>query len=101
MQTVIAPHGGGSGGGSGGGGANVSWILGHLGYAYGVSGKRPHALKTLRKLEKRAERSCVSSYAFALIHMGLDNRAQALQMIQRTCEDRNEMLGFPKTHSGI
>ncbi|MDX6443791.1 MAG: hypothetical protein QOH71_865 [Blastocatellia bacterium] len=76
--------------------ANVSWTLGHLGYAYGVTGKRRLALKILRELEKKAERSYVSPYAFALIHLGLDNRPQALQMIQRTCEDRNEMLGFLK-----
>lgn len=57
---------------------------------------RQHALKTLRELEDRAERSGVSHYALALIHTGLDNRPQALQLIQRTCEDRNEMLGFLK-----
>lgn len=76
--------------------ADVPWTLGYLGYAYGVSEQRRHALKVLTELENRSERAHVSPYALALVHAGLDQKDQALRLLQRTCEDRNEMLGFIK-----
>ena len=76
--------------------ADVPWTLGYLGYAYGVSGKRRQALTVLADLEQRSGRVYVSPYALALIHAGLDHKEQALRLLDRTCEDRNEMLGFVK-----
>jgi tetratricopeptide (TPR) repeat protein len=77
--------------------ADVPWTLGYLGYAHGVSGRRREALKILTVLKKRSQRSYVSPYAIALIHAGLSQKEQALQSLERTYEDRNEMMGFVNT----
>lgn len=69
---------------------------GYLGYAYGVSGKPRRALKILAELERRSESAYVSPYALALVHAGLHHSEQALRLLERTCEDRNEMVGFVK-----
>ena len=74
--------------------ADVPWALGYLGYAYGVSGRQRQALRALSELEKRSERVYVSSHALALIYAGLGRKERALEHIMKTCEERNEMMGF-------
>jgi len=77
--------------------ADIPWTLGYLGYAYGVSGRRRQALKVLGQLKQQSERAYSSSYPFALVHNGLGHKEEALQFLEKTFEDRNEMLGFVKT----
>ena len=74
--------------------ADVPWALGYLGYAYGVSGRQRQALRVLSELEKRSEKIYVSPYALALIYAGLGRKERALEHIMKTCEERNEMMGF-------
>ncbi len=74
--------------------ADIPWALGYLGYAYGVSGRQRQALRVLSQLEKRSERTYVSSHALALIYAGLGRKERALELIMKTCEERNEMMGF-------
>ena len=77
--------------------ADIPWTLGYLGYAYGVSGRRRQALKVLGQLKQQSERAYGSPYAFALVHNGLGHKEEALQFLEKTFEDRNEMPGFVKT----
>jgi DNA-binding winged helix-turn-helix (wHTH) protein len=77
--------------------ADVPLTLGHLGYAYGVSGNRAAALQILTRLKSRLQRGYVSPYAIALVHTGLSQKEQALRALRKTCEDRNEIVGFIKT----
>ena len=74
--------------------ADIPWALGYLGYAYGLSGRQRQALRVLSELEKRSERIYVSSHALALIYAGLGRKERALEHIMKTCEERNEMMGF-------
>jgi DNA-binding winged helix-turn-helix (wHTH) protein/Flp pilus assembly protein TadD len=74
--------------------ASVPWTLGYLGYGYAVSGKRRAALKILTDLENRSRLAYVSPYSLALIYAGLGHGEQALTLLEKTEEDRNEMFGF-------
>jgi DNA-binding winged helix-turn-helix (wHTH) protein/Tfp pilus assembly protein PilF len=71
-----------------------AWVLGWLGHAYAVSRKRRHAARILTLLTERSQRAYVSPYAIALIHIGLGQTEQALQYIEKTYADGNEMWGF-------
>ena len=53
-------------------------LIGHLGLAYGLSGKPAEARKTLAELKTLADREYVSSSAIALVYMGLGDKAEAL-----------------------
>jgi DNA-binding winged helix-turn-helix (wHTH) protein/Flp pilus assembly protein TadD len=74
--------------------ADIPWTLGYLGYAYGVSGERQQAVDLLSELTERSKEAYVPPYNFALICAGVGDKEQALPWVQRTCEDRNELLGF-------
>lgn len=74
--------------------ADIPWVLGYLGYVYGISGRRRQASRVLTELEKRAGQDYVSPFAIALVHTGLGQKELALDALQETYEDRNEMLGF-------
>jgi tetratricopeptide (TPR) repeat protein len=77
--------------------ADLPFTLGYLGYAYGISGKRRHALMVLTELENRTAQAYVSPYAMALVHTGLGQKEQALKSLANVYEDRNEMVGLVKT----
>jgi tetratricopeptide (TPR) repeat protein len=77
--------------------AHVSWTLGYLGHAYGISGQRQQAFDLLFELAQRSEQSYVSPYSLALIHAGLGDKERALLCLKAAYEHRNEMFGFVKT----
>jgi DNA-binding winged helix-turn-helix (wHTH) protein/Flp pilus assembly protein TadD len=77
--------------------AHVSWTLGYLGYAYGISGQRQQAFDLLFELAQRSKQSYVSPYSLALIHAGLGDKERAVLCLKAAYEDRNEMFGFVKT----
>jgi DNA-binding winged helix-turn-helix (wHTH) protein/Flp pilus assembly protein TadD len=77
--------------------AHVSWTLGYLGYACGISGQRQRAFDLLFELAQRSRQNYVSPYTLALIHAGLGDKEQALLCLENAYEDRNEMFGFVKT----
>jgi len=74
--------------------ADVPWALGYLGYAYGVSGRQRQALRVLSQLKNHPEKTYVSPHALALIYAGLGRKERAVEHIMKTCEERNEMMGF-------
>ena len=74
--------------------SDTEWTLGYLGYAYGISGRLRQALKFVRQLEQQPEGAYISPFAIALVHNGLRHKEQALRWIEKTYEDRNEMLSF-------
>ena len=62
--------------------------LGQLGNAYAVSGKTAEALKILDQLEQISRHRYVAAYSFALVHLGLGHKDEALRWLEKSYEDR-------------
>lgn len=73
---------------------NNPYILGRLGQAYAQSGKRAEALKVLEELKGLSEKRYVSPENLACLYIGLGDRNQALDWLQRAFEDRSFALFF-------
>jgi serine/threonine-protein kinase len=62
------------------------WMLGH---AYAVAGKSTEAREVLRELHDRAEEQYVPPFGFALVHVGLGEKDEAMDWLEKAYEDRN------------
>jgi TolB-like protein/Flp pilus assembly protein TadD len=62
--------------------------LGLLGNAYAISGKTAEALKILVQLEQISKQRYVAAYSFALVHLGLGHKDEALRWLEKSYEDR-------------
>jgi serine/threonine protein kinase/Tfp pilus assembly protein PilF len=71
-------------------------VLGLLGHAYAVSGRRDEALRMLDELNKLAQERYVSSYTFALVYAGLNDRDQAFQWLEKSYRDRSSEIAYFK-----
>jgi serine/threonine protein kinase/tetratricopeptide (TPR) repeat protein len=69
-------------------------ILGHLGFAYGLSGARKEAAQTIAELGTLAAREYVPSSAVALVHTGIGNKREALDWLDRAYEEHDFSLVF-------
>lgn len=65
-----------------------------LGHAYAMAGRTAQARAVLDSLEARAGRSYVPSYWFALLHVGLGEREQAMTSLERAYEERSTVLAY-------
>ncbi len=63
--------------------------LGLLAHLYAKIGKRDQALEILVRLRAISTQRYVAPYTFALIHLGLGEKDQALQFLERDYEDRD------------
>ena len=63
---------------------------GYLGLWLAKSGKRDQAVKLLSELKQETPRTYVQSYTFALIYMGLGDKAEALNWLEKHVSDRAE-----------
>lgn len=68
----------------------------HLGYAYGLAGQREAAREMLTRLEEIARQKYVSSYYFAIIHLGLGEMDEVFAQLERAYEERSGFLTFLK-----
>jgi eukaryotic-like serine/threonine-protein kinase len=59
-----------------------------LGHLYAVSGHRAEALKVLETMHAMSSRRFVTAYAPALVYVGLGDRTQALEELQRAYDER-------------
>jgi len=59
-----------------------------LGHLYGISGRRPEALKVLETMNAMSPQRFVTAYASALVYLGLGDRNQTLQSLQRAYDER-------------
>jgi len=69
-----------------------------LAYAYGISGKREEAIAILKKLDTASEPGSPSSYARAVIYVGLGNSDEAFRWLEKTYEERDIRLINLKVH---
>jgi TolB-like protein/cytochrome c-type biogenesis protein CcmH/NrfG len=65
-----------------------------LGHAYAIAGKTARARNVLDTLQAAAAKSYVPSYYFALVHIGLGERDQALRYLERAYEERSTVLAY-------
>jgi len=70
---------------------NGSSAKGYLGLWLARSGKREEAAQLLNELEKESARNYVQPYTFALIYIGLGNKQEALNWLEK------QMLGHSET----
>ena len=63
---------------------------GYLGLWLARSGKREEALKLLGELKQEATRDYVQGYTFAVIHIGLGDKAEALNWLEKHMSARSE-----------
>ena len=63
-----------------------------FGYTYARWGKREEAFKKLGELKELSRRRYVSTYWQALIHVGLGEKDQAFQLLQKACQERYVLL---------
>jgi tetratricopeptide (TPR) repeat protein len=70
-------------------------LLGHL---YAKIGRKDEALAMLDRLQHTSKERYVTPYNFALIHLGLGQKDQAMHFLEQTYEDRDGYnLAFLKT----
>ena len=70
-------------------GASRTRAKAYLGYVYGVSGKKAEANAILEELEREPK---VAAAELAIVHMGLGDRDQALQLLERAFDERTYVL---------
>lgn len=64
-------------------------LVAHLGYIYAVSGREGDAQKVLAELEKLKNREYVPSYFTALIYIGLDEKGQAFDWLEKAYREHD------------
>lgn len=62
---------------------------GHLGYTYGLAGKKAQALKVLEKLKEQAKWKYVAPYDIALVYIGLGDKDQAFTWLEKAYQVRS------------
>jgi TolB-like protein/Flp pilus assembly protein TadD len=67
-----------------------------LAHAHGLAGKRAEAQKTLVELTARSKTKYVSSYQFAVIHLGLGHNERAIAALEEAYDERSMLLGYLK-----
>lgn len=63
-------------------------VLAQLAHAEGLSGNKMEAEKTLDQLKELSKQRYVSAYSFALAHLGLSNKEEALRWLEQSYQDR-------------
>jgi hypothetical protein len=63
-----------------------------LGFAYGVSGRTADARRVLEELDRLSKVRYVPPYSRSIVHVGLGERAEALELLEQACEERNTWL---------
>ena|ERR1700730_5332230 len=67
-----------------------------LGHAYAVSGNKVEALKVLAELNELSQSRYVSPYGVAMTHVGLGDKEEAFQWLERANHERSTELTFLK-----
>jgi eukaryotic-like serine/threonine-protein kinase len=65
-----------------------------LGHAYAIAGRTFDARKVLAELQAASTRSYVPAYWFAVVHVGLGRRDEALRALERAYEERSTVLAY-------
>ncbi len=71
---------------------NSTYMTALLGHVYAVSGRKDKALEVLEELKERSKREYVSAFYFVVIHLGLDEKDQAFEWLERAYRERSTYL---------
>jgi Tol biopolymer transport system component/tetratricopeptide (TPR) repeat protein len=72
---------------------------GLLGHAYAVSGQKGEAQKIIEEMKEQSKQEYVWPYNIAIIYVGLDERDQALQWLEKAYQDHSDDLIYLKVDS--
>ncbi len=79
-------------------GANLAgdsaYALARLGYGYAVSGNQAEARVVLGRLQSSSSERYVSPYDVAIVHLGLDERDEAIDWLRKALEERSPWMGY-------
>ena len=64
-------------------------VMAALGYCYGATGNTPKAQHILNELKELSRKTYVPPYHVAAVYVGLGNKVQALEWLDRAYEDRS------------
>ena len=66
----------------------TSSALAFLGHAYAESGRRDEAIKIINELSERSKNEYISPYDVAIIYVGLRDKENAFQQLEKAYDDR-------------
>ena len=70
-----------------------SYLVALVGNAYGASGKRDEALKTIEQMREISKQNYVPAYNFAIVYAALGDKDKAFAELEKSYQDRaNEMI---------
>ncbi|MFY9607375.1 MAG: tetratricopeptide repeat protein [Blastocatellia bacterium] len=71
-------------------------VIANLGHAYAVSGRRDKAQQVLAESKRQSKRRYISPFMIAIVHVGLDEKDQAFQWLEKAYDDRSVWMVFLK-----
>ena len=74
--------------------SGASLAKGELGFCLARSGQRDEALKLLGELRQASSQRYVPNSSFALIHLGLGEKEEALDRLEKEVNERGPMAGY-------
>jgi serine/threonine-protein kinase len=72
--------------------------LAALGYGYAIAGQRNEAQEVLRQLEALSNQRYVSPVDMAMLHVSLDNNAQAIEYLEKGYEEHADRMSWVKVN---
>jgi serine/threonine-protein kinase len=73
-----------------------AFVSAFLAYVYGATGDRSRAMAELEDLKKKSLGGSVTPFNMALVHLGLGDRARALDSLEKAYASDSEWLGWLK-----
>ena len=71
-----------------------TFVLSTLGYAYGLAGRKGEATKILDEVMEQSKQRYVAPYAIALVYIGLGNKDQAFQWLEKAYQNRSATMAW-------
>jgi eukaryotic-like serine/threonine-protein kinase len=75
-------------------GERPTFLIAHLGLAYGLAGRRADALRILADLKQASRKHYVSPYHLAVVYSGLGRMDEAFRLLDQALEQRSPSLVF-------
>ena len=75
--------------------------LGSLGFVYGLAGQPGPALEVLADLEKLADERYVSPFNMAIVHLGLGDKEEALEQLEKGYRERSRSMIWLKVDARL